>query len=230
MLKLHNIRVSHTDEIVHGISLQVSKGELVVIMGPNGSGKSSFAQAIMGNPSYKLDAESHILCDGKDITSYEPHEKARAGLFLGFQTPIAIPGVSVVKLLREVTNVSFEEIRRVAKELGCSDSLLVRGVNDGFSGGERKKIEMLQAHFLAKNYAFFDEIDTGVDIDALKIIANSLTSLVKRGVGCIVITHSLRLIDLLPVDRILVMREGIIKKEGKKDLARTIEHYGYEKF
>lgn len=230
MLQLLDIHVSLNEtEIVHGVSCSIAPGELVVLMGPNGSGKSTLANAIMGSPTYQLNPPSKIILDEVDITEAKTEEKARAGLFLGFQNPVPIPGVSVVKLLREVQkDITIKKIREVATQLHCDDSLLLRGMHDGFSGGEKKKLEMLQALLLANRYALFDEIDTGLDVDALKIVASGIISLKKKGIGCMVITHYQRLISLLPVDRVLVMREGNIIAQGAQDLSEKIEKEGYE--
>ncbi|PJE63778.1 hypothetical protein COU89_01505, partial [Candidatus Roizmanbacteria bacterium CG10_big_fil_rev_8_21_14_0_10_45_7] len=167
MLSLKNITIRLRNKpIVTNLSLQIKPGELVVLMGPNGSGKSTLAHTIMGNPLYELVQGSSIKIDGHEVSNAKPEERAQAGLFLGFQTPIAIPGVSLVRLLRELvpqatadTKAFMVRLRTYAKELAFSEGLLMRGLNDGFSGGEQKKIELVQALFLAKHYAIFDEID-----------------------------------------------------------------------
>lgn len=238
MLSLKNVTVSLRDKIiVNRLSLNVQPGELVLLMGPNGSGKSTLAHAIMGNPLYELAPESSITINGKEISGAQPFERAQAGLFLGFQTPIAIPGVSLVRLLRELvpqatadTKTFMARLRTYAKELSFSEGLLMRGLNDGFSGGERKKIELVQALFLARTYALFDEIDTGLDVDALKAVAKGIALLKKQGVGCLIITHYLRLAELMPVDRVYIMKAGKLIHEGKRDVIAKIERHGYASF
>ncbi|MCR4329817.1 MAG: Fe-S cluster assembly ATPase SufC [Candidatus Roizmanbacteria bacterium] len=224
----------NNEKIVDTVSFSVGKGEIVILMGPNGSGKSTFAHAIMGNPLYRLGNDAVIAVDGHDITKKTTEEKAKEGLFLAFQNPIAVPGVSVTKLLREIQGAQasgtlLKDVRSYAQSFDFSDTLLSRGINDGFSGGEKKKIEMMQACFLAKKYALFDEIDTGLDADALRAIATSINALKKKNIGCVVITHYLRLVDYLEADKVLVMHKGQIVKRGTKALASLIEKEGYEK-
>lgn len=234
MLELKSISAYYNHEkIVDDVSLFVEKGEIVVLMGPNGSGKSTLAHAVMGNPLYSLGKDSIIKLDGRNITKKNTEEKANVGLFLAFQNPIAIPGVSVTKLLREIqgahaSGALLKDVRSYAQQFAFSSALLSRGINDGFSGGEKKKLEMMQACFLAKKYALFDEIDTGLDADALRAVASSINVLKKKGIGCVVITHYQRLVDYLVVDRVLVMYKGRILKQGTKALAAQIEKKGYE--
>jgi len=235
MLEFKSISCYFSNEkIVDDISLSVQRGEIVILMGPNGSGKSTLAHAIMGNPLYRLGKGAVVMIDGQDITHKTTEEKARAGLFLAFQNPVAIPGVSVTKLLREIqgahaSGALLKEVRSYSQSFNFSDALLSRGIHDGFSGGEKKKIEMMQACFLAKKYALFDEIDTGLDADALRAVASSINVLKKKNIGCIVITHYQRLVDYLDVDTVLIMSNGRIVKRGTKELASKIEKEGYEK-
>ena len=235
MLKLQNISVSFQEKlIVHNVDLVLERGTIVVLMGPNGSGKSTLANAIMGHPSYTLGTHSHIELDGEDIITLLPNERAQKGLFLGFQNPVAVPGVSLTKLLRETgepktldTKHFMQDLRYLAKSFQFSEGLLIRGLNDGFSGGEKKKIEMVQARYLAKKYALFDEVDTGLDVDALKKVAIMMNELKKKNVGCLVITHYPRLIEYLYIDRIVIMSQGKIVDEGGRELVKKIEKKGY---
>lgn len=238
MLRLSNFTVSYKNlVIVQKAHITVDRGELVVLMGPNGSGKSTLASAVMGHPFYTVHAGSLLEVDGENITDEEPNVRAQKGIFLAFQNPVSIPGVSVTKLLREAGALKDDKVksqlarlRTFSKDLHFDESLLSRGLNDGFSGGEKKKIEMIQASVLATKYALFDEIDTGLDIDALKKIAYMINELKKRKVGCVVITHYQRLVEFLDVDRVLIMAKGHIVKEGDKDLVHDIEKFGYIHF
>ncbi len=233
MLKITNLKAYYQDQaIVKGVSLTLNRGEIVILMGPNGSGKSTLANAIMGHPHYTVKA-GQINLDGQDITKALPEDKVNQGLFLAWQNPMAVSGVSLTKLIREldlfkddITTV-VKSLRQYAKKLNFSDGLLLRGLNDGFSGGERKKLEMLQAVLLAKKYVLFDEIDTGLDVDALKAIAKEINILKHKNLGCLVITHYHRLIKLLEFDKVVVMRQGKVIKTGGRALAEKIENHGY---
>lgn len=237
MLQLKNFEVLYQGKkIVKGVDLEIKRGELVVLMGPNGSGKSTLASAAMGHPFYQLGENSQIIIDGTDVTHLPPNERFKKGLFLAFQNPVAIAGISLTKLLREVepkvikrTSGFMDELRAFSRHLNFSEGLLIRGLNDGFSGGEKKKIEMLQAYRLAKKYAIFDEIDTGLDVDALRKIATLINNLKQRGVGCLIITHYQRLTEFLNIDRVIVMVEGKIVRQGKQELVKEIEEKGYKK-
>jgi len=233
MLKITNIHVFYQKQaIVRGVDLEVRSGEIVILMGPNGSGKSTLANSLLGHPSYSL-KQGKILLDGKDITALPPEKKVAKGLFLAWQNPLPIPGISLNKLLRElkVTNTSLTKdlaiLRREAKYFAFSEGLLIRSLNDGFSGGEKKKVEMLQAVHLAKKYVIFDEIDTGLDVDALKKIAEAINKLKSKGLGILVITHYHGLIRLLELDRVIIMSQGKIQKEGGRELATEVERKGY---
>ncbi len=237
MLELNSLRISYQNEtIVKGVSLKVRRGETVILMGPNGSGKSTLASALAGNPQYEITAGT-IEIDNEDVTGLAPNERAEKGLFLAFQNPVSVPGVSLTKLLREISPEAekqpgefIRKLRQFAKELNFAESLLIRGLNDGFSGGEKKKIEMVQAYFLAKKYVVFDEIDTGLDVDALKKIADLINELKADRKGVLIITHYHRLVEFLDVDKVLVMNGGKIVKEGGKSLVKEIENKGYGHF
>jgi len=234
MLRIKNLHVFYEKQpIVRGVSFEVSPGELVILMGPNGSGKSTLANALLGHPSYTL-KQGEIILDDEPITDLSPDEKVGKGLFLAWQNPLSIPGISLNKLLRELKTTKtsltedLNELRKEAKTFAFSESLLIRSLNDGFSGGEKKKVEMLQAMHLAKKYVIFDEIDTGLDVDALKQIASAINKLKARGLGVLVITHYHRLIRLLKVDRVIVMNQGKAELEGGRELAEKIEESGYK--
>lgn len=235
MLTITNFTVCYQQQIiVKNIDLKLSPGEIVLLMGPNGSGKSTLTKALMGHPYYSVET-GLINLDGKDITNSKPEERVKQGLFLAWQNPMTVPGVSLTKLSRELglfkngVSQQLKSFRLMAEKLRFSDSLLLRGLNDGFSGGERKKIEMLQALIFGKKYYLFDEIDTGLDIDALKVIAQEINRLKKNQSGCLVVTHYPGLVKLLDLDRVLVMKEGKIIKTGQRSLAEKIENEGYER-
>ncbi len=237
-------------KILRGLSLQVKSGEVHVIMGPNGGGKSTLAYALMGHPLYTTLGK--IKVNKKEIGNLPTEERAKAGLFLALQSPIAVPGVTVMNLLRtaygDTKNVTQNPLlaRRFvgslpigefmgmlkghAKELHIDEAFLSRGIHDGFSGGEKKKMEMLQALVLSPKFAIFDEIDTGLDVDALKVVARGMGSLAKKGTGVIVITHYQRILKYLKPNVVHILVNGKIVKTGKSDLAKYIEDYGYAKF
>lgn len=232
MLKINNLHVFfQKQEIIRGVSLEIKPAEMVVIMGPNGSGKSTLANALMGHPQYRI-ARGKVILEGKDITNIDPDKKVKAGLFLAWQNPIAIPGISFAKLMRESempnnSRPNLGELRAYATKLQFSESLLIRSLNEGFSGGEKKKMEMLSAILLARKFVIFDEIDTGLDVDALKTVAREINALKKKGLGCLVITHYHRLIKLLDLDRVVVLGNGRVIKSGTQKLAEEIEETGY---
>lgn len=238
MLKLLNFSVKFQGKtIVRSVNLELKRNEITVLMGPNGSGKSTLASAVMGHPFYTISKESLLELDGEDITAASPDVRANKGLYLAFQNPVAVPGVSLTKLIREAspealsdTGHFMQDLRYFAKGLSFSEGLLIRGLNDGFSGGEKKKVEMVQARYFAKKYALFDEIDTGLDVDALKKIAKLINELKKKHVGCLIITHYQRLVEFLDADRIVVMSAGRIVDEGGKELIKTIEEKGYAQY
>ena len=238
MLQLKNLTVSiEKKTILHAIDFTFEKGKTYAIMGPNGSGKSTLAYSLMGHPMYVVSRQSSvvgssILLNGKDISEMEPHQRAQEGMFLSFQSPLALSGVRVYQLLQLAMNGKKDplqirsEAKAYAKELGISEDLLNRPLNEGASGGERKKMEVLQAAVLGKSLLIFDEVDTGVDVDALKSISTFLTKY-KKDKTYIVITHYNRILHHLKPDQVLIMVEGRIVKVGDAQLASTIEKDGY---
>lgn len=240
--------------ILENINLEIQQGKIHALMGPNGSGKSTFAQVLMGNPSYEISNKNFGLkINNQDIKNSPPDEKARKGLFLSFQNPVAIPGVNVGNLLR--TSVSqklpnknkskqikkshnpalnvwqFNEMLvEKAKSLNIPQEFLRRTLNEEFSGGEKKKIEMLQALVLNPKYAIFDEIDTGLDIDALQTVAEAIYQLKKEGCGIIIITHYQRILKFAKPDKVFILIKGKIVAEGDYKLALKIEENGYKEW
>lgn len=235
MLSLHHLSVSINKKLIlKQVNLELLTGTTYALMGPNGSGKSTLAMSILGNPTYTILRGSQILLDGKNITRKTPDERARFGFFLSFQNPLALTGVSVKDLLRMALEKKYtplelsQKIIALAKELKIKDELLTRSLHDGFSGGEKKKLEALQAVLLAPKIAFFDEIDTGVDVDALKIISQFLKKYLPKETTLVFITHSTRLLKYLKPQRVLVMKSGEILKEGTVSLAQKIEVEGFD--
>jgi Fe-S cluster assembly ATP-binding protein len=248
LLELKNLHVTLEDglEIVKGVDLAVDSGEVHAIMGPNGSGKSTLAYAIAGHPAYVV-TEGQILLDGVDLTELGADERAQAGLFLAFQYPYAIPGVSVTSFLRSAINSvrkaknggvddpipmkeflkqMFEEMDR----LKVSRELASRYLNDGFSGGEKKRVEILQMAMLRPRMAVLDETDSGLDIDALKIVAGGVKDLVGPAMGALIITHYQRILDYIEPGFVHVFVGGKIVEEGGPELAHELERTGYKKW
>ena len=223
-------------EILRGLDLQIKAGEVHAIMGLNGAGKSTLASVIMGHPAYAITAGS-IHYDGEDLTEMEVHERARAGLFMSFQYPSSIPGVQVGTFLRKsVAAVRGEapkarefrkELQAAMEVLGMDRSFLGRYVNDGFSGGEKKRLEILQMLVLQPKMALLDETDSGLDIDALKAVAEGINSLSEES-GVLLITHYNRLLELVVPDVVHVMIDGRIVQSGGPELAQRLEADGYE--
>jgi Fe-S cluster assembly ATP-binding protein len=247
-LEIKNLHVALEDgtEIVKGVDLSVDLGQKHAIMGPNGSGKSTLAYALMGHPAYEV-TEGEILFDGEDLTQLGADERAQRGLFLAFQYPHAIPGVTVTSFLRSAMNAIRKaraggeddpipipefrnELTAAMEELKVSRELASRYVNDGFSGGERKRIEVLQLAMLKPKIAILDETDTGLDIDALRIVAGGVNTLVGPDMGALLITHYQRLLKYVEPDFVHVFMDGRIVAEGGPELALTLEADGYEAF
>lgn len=234
MLSVKDLHVSAGDKtILNGISYDFKKGCVYAVMGPNGSGKSTLAHTIMGNPAYDLSPESKIILDGQEIQDQEAHERAASGIFLSFQTPLSLTGVKVHQLLqlaltgKEKPLDIRKKTQQFAQVLKIPDELLSRSLNEGASGGEKKKLEVLQAAVLDKPFLIFDEIDTGVDVDALKTIAQFLNTH-KAGKTYIVITHYTRILHYLKPDVVLVLKNGQLEKTGDYSLAIDIEANGYK--
>jgi Fe-S cluster assembly ATP-binding protein len=247
-LKLENLHVALEDgtEIVKGVDLEVGLNEVHAIMGPNGSGKSTLSYAIMGHPAYEI-TEGRILLDGEDITELAANERAERGLFLAFQYPHAIPGVTVTSFLRSAINsirkarnggaddpIAIPEFRKTLlaemDRLKVSRELASRYLNDGFSGGEKKRVEILQMAMLKPRFAVLDETDSGLDIDALRVVAAGVKELVGPEMGALVITHYQRILDYIEPDHVHVFVDGRIVESGGADLAHELEREGYDKF
>src|SRR4051812_20609438 len=241
-LSIQDLHVSISEqEIIRGLSLAVPKGEVHAIMGPNGSGKSTLAKVLAGHPDYKV-LSGTIEMDGENIMELEPDERARKGLFLAFQYPSEIPGVSIANFLRAAVQARLPEGEELeATEyyaklyekmdlLEMDRSFTSRSVNEGFSGGEKKRNEILQMAMLQPKYAVLDETDSGLDIDALKIVANGVNVMRGPNAGILVITHYQRLLEYIVPDHVHVMVQGRIVRSGGKGLALELEEKGYESY
>jgi len=242
MLTITNLHASVDGRpILNGVSLEVPKGEVHAIMGPNGSGKSTLAYVLAGRPGYEV-SEGGVSFDGRDLLALEPHERAAAGLFLGFQYPVEIPGVSSLQFLRESLNgqrrsrgeaeLSGGEFIRLAREqaalLGMDAEMLKRPVNVGFSGGEKKRAEMVQMGIMDPKFAILDETDSGLDIDALKAVGEGINRIMRApDKGVLLITHYQRLLDYVEPHRVHVLQGGRIVRSGGPDLAKELEREGY---
>jgi len=237
-LEVQNLHVRTEErEILHGVDLVIRKGETHALMGPNGSGKSTLANTLMGNPNYEV-TEGRILLNGEDLTEADPDERARAGLFMAFQYPATIPGVSIANFLRMAVNARREEPIKV-KEFGAmlgenmdllkiSRDFTSRYLNEGFSGGEKKRAEILQLAMLQPEFAVLDETDSGLDIDALRIVAGGVNKLRTKDRSFIVVTHYQRLLNYIVPDYVHVLSGGRIVMSGGKELALELEAKGYE--
>lgn len=247
MLDIKNLKVRvENKKILQGLSLKVNRGEVVAVMGPNGSGKSTLAYSLMGHPKYEVSG-GKVEFKGKDWLKLSIDERAKAGLFLGWQNPVAVKGVTVEQLLRaakmncrcEVCGkgskcMTFSEFREYlggkAKQLKIKKKYLKRSVNDGFSGGEKKKLEILQMMVMEPKLAVLDETDSGLDIDALKIVAEGINR-VKRDnpeIGVLLITHYQRILKYIKPDRVIVLKEGKVVMEDGPELVKKLEREGYE--
>jgi Fe-S cluster assembly ATP-binding protein len=236
--------IADTDtEILKGIDLEMSKGEIHAIMGPNGSGKSTLSHVLMGHPGYEV-TEGEVLFEGANLLDLEADERSRAGLFLSFQYPFAVPGVTVANFIRMAVNahrkggpdgeddpIRIPEFRKQLQEamelLEIDRSMSSRSLNEGFSGGEKKRFEILQMAMLKPKLAILDETDSGLDIDALRVVSHGINTLVGPDMGALIITHYQRILDHVKPDRIHVLMDGRIVKSGGPELAQQLEASGY---
>ncbi|MFB6278903.1 MAG: Fe-S cluster assembly ATPase SufC [Salinibacter sp.] len=244
LLEIENLHVGVEDEDIHilkGLDLTLDTGDLHAIMGPNGSGKSTLAAVLAGREEYEV-LEGSIRFDGEDLLELEPEERAEEGIFLAFQYPVELPGVSMTNFLKEAVNSVREargeeelssteflqQMRERADMMGLDADLTKRSVNEGFSGGEKKRNEIFQLAMLEPRLAILDETDSGLDIDALQNVSNGVNKLRSEDRGFLVITHYERILQYIVPDRVHVMIDGEILRSGGKDLARQLEDHGYE--
>jgi Fe-S cluster assembly ATP-binding protein len=242
MLKIENLHARIGDaEILRGIDLAVQPGEVHAIMGPNGSGKSTLAQVVAGHEDYEV-SEGTVTFKGQDLLELDPEERAREGIFLGFQYPVEIPGVNNAYLLKAAVNAKRKhqgldeidafEFMKLAREkmalLGMDPKFLNRGVNEGFSGGEKKRNEILQMAMLEPSLAILDETDSGLDIDALRAVAEGVNALRDPDRAIVLVTHYQRLLDYVEPDHVHVLSQGRIVRSGDKTLALELEEKGYD--
>ncbi len=239
VLEIKNLKVSvEGKEILKGVDLTIKSGEIHALMGPNGAGKSTLGQTLVGHPNYKITG-GKILINGRDLTNAYPEERAKAGLFLAFQSPIAIPGVKISTFLRTAYNDLypnekmslrdfFNMVKTAMNDLEMNESFISRAINDGFSGGERKRFEVLQMIVLKPKIAILDEIDSGLDVDALKLVSAEIKKLHDQNIGFLVITHYQRILkDIIP-EFVHVLKDGKIVMNGNKEVSDKIEEEGYE--
>ena len=244
LLEIKNLHASVSNKpILQGINLTIKAGEIHAIMGPNGSGKSTLAYVLAGREGYEV-TTGDICLDGVSVLEMEADERARAGLFLAFQYPVELPGVGGMSFLRaavnakrlaqgedEVDHIAFVKIvREAAARLGIKDDMLKRAVNVGFSGGEKKRYEILQMALLEPSMAILDETDSGLDVDALRIVSEGVNALKNDAMGVLVITHYQRLLDYIIPDHVHILADGRVVKSGDKSLALEVEKTGYGGF
>jgi Fe-S cluster assembly ATP-binding protein len=246
MLEIKNLRVKLAEEdkpILNGVSLKVPKGQVHAIMGPNGSGKSTLAYVLAGRAGYEV-TDGEVLWDGENVLEMAPDERAAKGVFLAFQYPMEIPGVATMTFLRtalnavrrkrgqkEFTTPEFlKRVREDAKSLGIADEILKRPLNVGFSGGEKKRMEILQMAVLEPSLCVLDETDSGLDIDAVRVVSAGVNALKSKDRAMLVITHYQRLLNYIVPDKVHVMADGRIQKSGGKELALELEKTGYAEF
>ena len=242
MLTINDLHVSvGGKKVLNGLTLEVGTGEVHAIMGPNGSGKSTLAYVLAGRPGYQVTAGT-VLYDGRDLLALPAEERARAGLFLGFQYPVEIPGVNNVYLLKAAVNAARRQrglpevdafeflglVRDKMKLMQMDEAFLSRGVNEGFSGGEKKRNEILQMLVLEPRLALLDETDSGLDIDALKVVAHGVNTLRSPQRSIVLVTHYQRLLDYIVPDRVHVLAKGRIARSGDRQLALELEKRGYD--
>lgn len=240
-LEIRNLhaRIVDGETILRGVDLVVPRGEVHALMGPNGSGKSTLAKIMAGDPSYEV-TDGDILIDGQSVLEMEPDERARAGLYLAFQYPVEVPGVSIANFLRLALNARREEgdeigvmefyakLQRAVKALDWDESIIERNLHEGFSGGEKKRSEVLQLLVLEPRYAILDESDSGLDVDALKVVANGVNAARGPEFGALVITHYQRLLNYIIPDKVHVMAGGRVIESGPKELAMDLDAKGYD--
>ncbi|MEX1022184.1 MAG: Fe-S cluster assembly ATPase SufC [Dehalococcoidia bacterium] len=241
ILELRGLKVSIAEQpdiqLLKGLDLVIRPGEIHALMGPNGSGKSTLATTIAGSPTYRVD-EGQILFKGEDITAAPADERARKGIFLSFQYPTAIPGVTMVNLMREAMKARrgeevparefLQELRETLAQLKMSEDMARRYVNEGFSGGEKKRAEILQMGLLRPDLAILDETDSGLDVDALRTVAEGVQALRRPDMGVLIITHYERILNYITPDRVHILVKGQIVKSGDASLSREIESGGYD--
>lgn len=244
MLEIKNLHVSVGDrEILKGLTLSVKAGEVAAIMGPNGTGKSTLSYVIAGREGYEV-TQGAVLLDGENILDLEPHERAARGLFLAFQYPVEIPGVATMTFLKAALNAQrrargeaelatpdfMKRVKDAASKLGVSQDMLRRPLNSGFSGGEKKRMEVLQMALLEPRFGVLDETDSGLDIDALRVVSDGVNALRSPQRGFLIITHYQRLLDYIKPDSVHVMARGRVMKSGGPELALELEARGYQEY
>jgi len=244
MLEVKNLHVSVGDrEILKGLTLTVKPGEVAAIMGPNGTGKSTLSYVISGREGYEI-TEGEVLLDGENILDLEPHERAAKGVFLAFQYPVEIPGVGTMTFLKAAMNAQrrargeeelatpdfMKCVKDASAKLGVSQEMLKRPLNSGFSGGEKKRMDILQMALLQPRLGILDETDSGLDIDALRVVSEGVNSLRASDRAFLVITHYQRLLDYIKPDTVHVMAQGIIQRSGGPELALELEKHGYQDY
>jgi Fe-S cluster assembly ATP-binding protein len=244
MLEIKNLHVSVGDrEILKGLTLTVKAGEVAAIMGPNGTGKSTLSYVISGREGYEI-TEGEVLLNGENILALEPHERAAKGVFLAFQYPVEIPGVATMTFLKAAMNAQrrargeeelatpdfMKRVKDAAAKLGVSQEMLKRPLNSGFSGGEKKRMDILQMALLQPRLGILDETDSGLDIDALRVVSEGVNSLRAPDRGFLVITHYQRLLDYIKPDTVHVMAKGVIQRSGGPELALELEKHGYQDY
>ncbi len=225
-------------KILNGINLSISTGEIHALMGPNGSGKSTLANVLAGHPDYTVTGGS-ILLDGKNILGDDPSERSRAGIFLAFQQPVEIPGITIGKYLKRIVEIRLrngekmnvaafiKELKTTLAGMGLSENFINRYLNEGFSGGEKKRMELVQMMLLNPSFAILDEIDSGLDIDALKSVADSVNTLRGENFGSLIITHYQRIMDYVKPDFVHILYQGKIVESGGRELVDLLEEKGY---
>ena len=240
-LEIRNLhaRIVDGEAILKGVDLVVPRGEVHALMGPNGSGKSTLAKIIAGDPQYEV-TDGDIVLEGQSILEMEPDERAREGLYLAFQYPVEVPGVSIANFLRLALNARREEgdeigvmefyqkLQAAVKNLNWDDSIIERNLHEGFSGGEKKRSEILQLLVLEPRYAILDETDSGLDVDALKVVSQGVNAARGPDFGALVITHYQRLLNYIVPDKVHVMVDGRVVRTGPKELAMELDAKGYE--